>query len=54
MIVNPNYRWVGKFIKVPPAETRLAWVIPFSKPEGRGEIWVDASTGGVLGGIESK
>lgn len=54
IIVNPNYRWTGNFIKIPPAETKLAWVIPFTKPEGKGEIWVDTLTGGILGGIETK
>lgn len=53
-IINPNYRWTGNFIKITPAETKLAWVIPFTKPEGKGGIWVDTLTGGILGGIETK
>jgi hypothetical protein len=52
LIVNPNYRWTEKFVKN-PIETELAWTIPFTKPEGKGEIWVDSQEGTLLGGEET-
>jgi len=58
MIVNPNYRWTEYMTKVPEANTRLAWVIVFDKPQapfgGSGEIWIDASNGKMLGGVETR
>ncbi|MEW5705917.1 MAG: hypothetical protein AB1743_03850 [Actinomycetota bacterium] len=53
MIVNPNYRWTDNFVMF-PEETRLAWIIHFSKLTGIGEIWIDASTREMLGGDETK
>lgn len=53
MIVNPNFRWTETFVKY-PVEAKLAWVIPFTKPEGKGEIWIDSVTGRLLGGEESR
>lgn len=53
MIVNPNYRWTENFVHFTD-ESRIAWVIDFDKAEGRGEIWIDASTGDMLGGIETR
>lgn len=54
MIVNPNYRWTDHMIESPNPDTRLAWVVSFDKLEGRGEIYVDAENGGMLGGDETK
>lgn len=54
MIVNPNYRWTDKMNKVPSIDTRLSWVIGFTKHEGSGEIWIDVKTGEMLGGEESR
>lgn len=54
MIVNPNYRWTDKALDVPDIHSRLAWVIPFEKYEGRGEIYIDAETGEMLGGEETQ
>lgn len=53
MIVNPNFRWTDTFVKF-STEARLAWVIPFVKPEGKGEIWIDSLTGRLLGGEETR
>jgi len=54
MIVNPNYRWTDEAMKEPNPDTRLAWVIPFEKPNGVGEIYIDAENGSLLGGDETK
>ncbi len=53
-IVNPNYRWTDRFTKIPPVQTRLAWVVELSMPSRISDevahIWIDASDGKLLGG----
>ena len=58
VIVNPNYKWTPSFVEMPPKETRLAWDFAFENNDSLGvhaaEIWVDASTGDMLGGESTR
>lgn len=58
LIINPNYKWTSNFVKMPPKETRLAWVFDFDNSKDNwtheAEVWIDAATGEMLGGEQSK
>lgn len=55
-IVQPNEYWeyvaVGQ-TPVLPTISRLAWVIAFDGPWDRTEVWVDAVSGRVIGGMKT-
>lgn len=55
-IVQPNDYWEYLDAGARPATpttSRLAWVVKFSVPWTRTEVWVDAATGEVVGGVKS-
>jgi fibronectin type 3 domain-containing protein len=52
MWIEPNMGWPASETTI-PAAPRLAWVVAYSSSSAVIEVWIDASSGAVIGGIDA-